>query len=1386
MNTPILFQRKRLKAILCNAIRQIIIFIFFSLNIWAQKNSPAYIRHLTTEDGLRQSSIMSLYQDSQGFIWIGTEDGLHKYDGYTFKVYSHQIGDENSLIFNSVNTIEQDSFGHLWLGTDFGLSLLDLETDSIRTIPLTDNRYSRDQFPRIRHLLFSSTDSVLWIASDRGLDTLKVAGKNSDFSSVKQLPLNKNCPVGIVWRLLLDSNGDLWFGTNYGIGKWINKADTIKYSCSNRWKVAFDIKEDAKNYIWVSSDKHIEFFHRDSFGFSANKKISIDSIRYDEDSTIHDYNIPLCRDRAGNIWAATVHGLVQFSPGSEKDFRILSEYDDQAEPVRHHYTTMIQDKSNMFWIGSFGGINKLKLNEQRFEHYKVLLGDNPGVNSGFIRSIHIDDKETIWFGTQGAGLFSLKNGEVKPKFFPLGSKLKKPGGYYDDIIVITEDLNNNIWLGTRDSGLFILNKNTEKVDPISLPDSLNHAINTLLVDHKGHLWIGMHNHLIHLRNNANKPDLFVVKNTNISIRTIAQDTEGTLWIGTMSSGLFKFYPNSIFSNHPKLIPIDSSNSKMQHGQYKRINKILPDPDQPNILWVCTYGGGLVRLNTNNNTPQFFDTETTDLQNNIIYGVLKDKKNRLWLSSNNGISRLDLENNKVIVFDYRDGLQSNEFNSGVCFQKNGKMYFGGSNGFNSFYPDSIRADSFKPPIAFTDFYINNEKISAGKHPALQKHINYTKEIVLTYNQRNISFDIAALDFYIPEKNQFAYLLEGYSEKWDTMENRRFINFTNLNAGNYTLKVIGANHDGVWIDEKDAVSIDITIKPPWYKTNIAYFIYFLLLCLAMWFLWKFQMNKIRAKQAELKAEQAEMERDREHLNAEQAEAKRVIERQREKDKLQYEREMRRIEREEAQRLLELEEEKRRREQEEALRLKELNEERTAFYTNITHDFRTPLTNIMGTAENLKPLTKDTLKIDIQNRLDRIIYNSGELLNMVDQMMTKAALDRGEIAINWLYGDIVPRLKYYVESFESLAKEKNIRLSVDWESKKVFMDFDENKLFRLVTNILKNAFDHTKEGGKITFHLRKVIENDQPFLLMRFEDNGEGILEEDLPYIFEDSYRGKSSVDTKRGFGLGLAVTKKFVELLDGTITVASKFKIGTEFRVLLPIKHQFVNVEPSKSNPLVEKNPPSYSRKIEKVKDSISDDEDARRILIIEDNEDLALLLAEGLSESFEIAIARDGEEGIEKATNLIPDIIISDVMMPKKNGFEVVRSLKEELSTNHIPIIFLTARNMERDRLEGLGIGAIDYLTKPYKLEELKLKLQNIAFLIKNRQQVNLNKSKGISDPNDELLKKINSLISEDPKMDVNMLSYALNIHRTTLYRKIRALTGQKPLEYINSIRSNSK
>ena len=858
------------------------------------------------------------------------------------------------------------------------------------------------------------------------------------------------------------------------------------------------------------------------------------------------------------------------------------------------------------------------------------------------------------------------------------------------------------------------------------------------------------------------------------------DKDRNLWIGTTRHGVLKF--------DMKLeVLLTNPLQEMDAGKYK-----MPDlvevvmVDRENHLWVCPASAGARRYDLETGKIEIFRhnlKDTNSLSGDWVTALFEDSKGRIWFGTHFGVTRWEPSGNRFRRYSTGAGLLQTSVRT-IVEDKNGDIWVATVQHLNKFLPGEERflpfgrndgqdcsffkqyafcdekgnlffeeagggawighPDEIKnyhsdiPPLFLSSFLVSNQPVHpGGEDGILRQAINFTDKIELDYHHNSFTFQYTALEFIQkPNYVEYAYQLEGFDDDWQYVGKKREAAYTGLSPGHYVFKVKCRNHQGFWGEPRQAV---LVVHPPWWRTWWAYCLWAALLFGSLYVLYRFQL----------------------HRKLEQAEAR---------------------------------------------RLKELDAVKTRLYTNVTHEFRTPLTVILGMAEQLKSQVSENVKTG----LDMIKRNGRELLDLVNQMLDLAKLESGSLPIHIVQGDVVLFLKYLLESFHSLADAKNIALHFSSSVDSFVMNYDAEKLRRIVSNLLSNAIKFTPAGGTVTLDLGMRDEGrgmkDQTFIphssfLIQVKDTGKGISPENLPHVFDRFYQADDSATRQgEGTGIGLALTKELVKLLGGNIEVSSEVGKGTAFRVRLPVTH-------SPRPPKWEQQMPLPAEVFEKSVSEISSFGSPFRgsggvpsLLIIEDNPDVVRYLASCLEADYQIETAKDGSEGIEMAIELVPDLIISDVMMPEKDGFEVCKTLKNHEVTSHIPIVLLTAKADVESRITGLRRGADAYLAKPFNKEELMVTLANLLELRRKLQakyasisdlrfRISEGGSSEIPNPNSEIedafLQKLKYLIEQDltaSDLDVPRLARQVAMSRTQLFRKIKALTGASPSLFIRNVR----
>lgn len=1328
------------------------------------QSEPLHIDRIPSELGLSQNLISTILQDHKGFLWVGTKDGLNRFDGYKFTVYQYDAFDSTSLSDNFITALHEDREGRLWVGTRKGLNLFDRDAEIFhRSLPdpVNPNSLSHAFVSAIVEDFRESGRGGIWVATyGGGLNKIVLPADVGSFDGATYTHFRtdstsamaeKSLSSDIIEHLEADGRGALWAINGRSIHKLIRPPGQSGYVASR-----FD--PNPPDPVW--------------------KKMLEDRSNFDP--------YLLASGANGRIWIWADVGLIRWEAETEE----LSYYNLRHENPPDFSWTLYEDPSGVVWIGFDGGLGRFVPRTGRYDFYKHEPGNPNNLPASGVQAILEDAGGVLWLGSNGHGLF-----RYDPKAEPFAKIKTREDGKLalwrgGSLRAICETRDGALWLGTADRKFFRLDRTTGAVYPA--PSEEWRVVYSMLQDRAGALWLGSSMGLFRMDWQNGQPGridyfepepddpkglgsdwvfkVFEDRDGEIWIATsekfsrldrrtnrfvsyrylspdpgvfkqstftcIHQDRKGVFWLGAAdgllrfdrSTGLFKSYRND-----PK------DRFSLSHNVVRAICEDPFDPEK--FLWIGTAGGGLNRFDLDAEKFTHFTTKD-GLPNMVIYAILSDEDNHLWMSTNHGLSRFNPRTFTFKNFDVKTGLQDNEFNACSYFKsESGELFFGGINGFNAFYPADIRENLHIPPVVITDFRIFNEPISPSIRSPLETSISEAEKIRLRHDQKVFSFEFAALDFTDPAKNRYAYKMENFDEDWQQAGTNHSAAYTNLDPGEYIFRVKGSNNDGVWNEEGTA--INITILPPWWQTWWAYSLFLLLALAALYVLRRYELNRIHLKN------QARMERL------------------------------------------------------EADKLRELDQMKSRFFANISHEFRTPLTLIMGQIDSLRLLLKDPA---LKTRIEMAFRNSRLLLRLINQLLDLAQLEAGGKQLQLVYGDIVPLLRRLTQSFESLALKKQIDLRFYCASDAIKTDYDPEKIQKIIHNLLSNAFKFTPKGGKI--RVRVTVDSDRSVYQLKTEDclritirdSGVGIPTRHLPHIFDRFYQVDNSTTRNpdyTGTGVGLALTKELVELHGGQITAASEEGFGTTFTVRLPVTYGLT------SQPVEQLESPIIQEPIDlAVQDQTADpgrpvaiDKQTgvgdEIILIVEDNADVRAYIRERLEGRFQIAEAGDGEDGFAKALELMPDLVITDVMMPKVDGYALSKKLRGDEKTSHIPIIMLTVRAEETDKIAGLEIGVDDYLTKPFSLNELQARVHNLIALRKKMRErfsrTTLIKPAEVSvlSADQKFLERLTEAVEtnmENEHFDLKTLSASVGLSMRQLERKLKALINQTPNQFVRSMR----
>ncbi|RXK61633.1 hybrid sensor histidine kinase/response regulator [Lacibacter luteus] len=1284
-------------------------------------------------DELVNNEVTSIIQDKNGFIWFGTRGGLQRFDGYEMKLLKSDFTTGNNLLSQSIEVLLNGKQNNIWIGTKSGgLSSFDLKTGIITNYPNNNKTNSGFNADYILSL-YDADDEKLLIGTWRGFQYLnKKTGRFTILNSSWK-----------TFDIQADGQNGYWLATNSGL-RHLNKqlVNDVTYEFDKPDINITSIVHDKQyNCLWLGTwNEGLIQFHLQTKAFKQYKHEENNPASVSSNNT---YRLHL--DSKGSLWVATWGaGLNLFNKATDSFEKMDLSIPGLNTSDNRIILTIREDPSGLLWIGTDGaGVFKMDLNQKKFSNIGVK--SNALIGSTHIISVYTDPFQKLWLGTKGGGIQYSTDGKTFTQY-RINSKqdIADPISSYVSRSFLQDG--NYLWVGTNKALMRIVNSGTTLgAFELFLPDRNNPAsisdkkINALVKDAEGKIWIGTQEfglNCITGFDKNNKPifkkylHAFGVKGAlqNERVSCLLVDSKKRLWVGTYK-GLHLYNPSD-----------DSFKVFVQTGDGKTSisnNTILClTEDKAGNIWAGTQSG-LNKISVDSNEQlQVIRYNTRDgLPNDYVHAVLADDKGNIWATTNKGLVRINPVNQSIAVFDKRDGVQSDMFSENASFKDaNGQLFFGGLEGLTYFKPDSIRINRFHPPVYFTNLTINNESYEFGKKEGdstvLSRPFYETKSITLNYKENIFSIGFAALDYHAPDKNEYMYQLEGFHDDWVYAGNNRTVSFTNLKAGTYTLKVKATNSDKIWNDVPHELKI-IILPPPW-RTWWAYTIYVLLFIFLLWLTRYFGLRQVALKN---QLTLSRMSRQQE---------------------------------------------------------KKLSDFKERLFTNISHEFRTPLTLILGPLEDLLQRTK--VEAPVEKSLRLIQKQSKRLLRMVNQLLDYQKAEAGSLKLILQPGELVTFCNELFLLFKDEAARRNMQYSFHAQEKFISFVFDFNKLEIIVFNVLANAFKFTPDGEAI--HM-EIIRHADKSCEIKIADTGKGIPENERDKIFDRFYRGKEDdIAAISGSGIGLSFVKELVELHGGTITATYNKPKGTLFTITLPHK-ELIEKYPTVAEPL------QFNQQLQETNlnievmseenEMLNQEQELPIILVVEDETDIQQYVYEILSPSFKVITASNGKDGLSKALEIIPDLIVSDIMMPEMDGIELCRTVKSHKDTSHIPVILLTALSDMAHHVQGIQEGADVYLPKPFNSQLLLVHIHN---LINSRNKLKELYAKRIllgtgsfeiKTYEEEFLYKLMKLVEENisnSNFSNDELANLMFMSRSTFYRKLKAVTGMSGNEFIRTARLN--
>ncbi|MFT4536831.1 MAG: signal transduction histidine kinase/ligand-binding sensor domain-containing protein/AraC-like DNA-binding protein [Saprospiraceae bacterium] len=1336
-----------------------ILIIFFwsnSVSVIFAQDAPLIFENISNKEGLNQNSIFSINQDRTGFIWMGTSNGLIKHDGISFLSHIPHPGDSTTLINNMVMEVYEDSNENLWLGTYNGLCLYQANTDEFVWINSFNKLINKNV---IFYKILEDAKHDLWLATSEGLFVLKQTNATNNRFVVRKITqantgqqlFPENTRIKEIY-VLPDSS--MLIGSSKGLYHIKgNETDGISllqsFNKLNEKPLTVNtIYQQADGLIWLGCTDGVRFLKLYDKDHSYRYRWDEKPLHFSDQLELKDIDVRcLFYDDADHILIGTFQeGLFTYSKRDGYVEHYKPQTDNPKSIGSNVINDIIMDKSGVIWLATaHGGVSKIDRNRKPFFNLSSQHFNSSSLSSNLISGILLDSKKRLWVGTYQKGL------NVSKKAFSFGNIYQTTFDHYleDQLINCIYETNEKLILIGTTNGLNIYNLDQEAFvmlpfdHPIHIFYGSKEISAILQVDNE--IWIGSDSGLSKITLATSSFDLisgdFVheiydgkenspVQYPSGIINVMMNDPGIGLWIGTRN-GLYLLKDNKGIQDFEVFNHDPTNNQSISSNNVFSLHK----DTHSNSVWVGTFGGGLskVLLDDANKILGFERiTKRDGLPDNAIYSILEDTNRFLWISTDEGIVKLNPETLEAKSFNMDDGLPANNFrkNSHMVLD-DGIMFMGGLMGLTIFDPLNITENTYAPMPVITGLKLFNQSVQPNRKfqgkDVLSKPIHKTSELKLPYDFNQITFEFAAMHYAAPKKNTFEYMLEGADNNWISVDhNQRFANYSQLRPGNYLFKLKSYNGDGLESDVPQSLSV--TISKPYYLTNYAFLVYLILLFAVGYLIFRYLKYMLQ-----LRRRIASDEMEKNHI-------------------------------------------------------KEISEAKLQFFTDISHELKTPLTLIISPLEKI--LYNQKLHPDLKKIVSNVNTNGRRLLNLTNTLIDFRKLGQGRVKLSVSQNDLGEFVKKTTNAFFDYSVDKKINLTVNVPDKRIFGWFDPAIVERVLFNLLSNAFKYTLEGGQIDVRF-KLTSADSA--IVEVSDTGKGMTPKVVNHIFERFFQEKNSKNILGSSGIGLSLVKKLIELHKGEIEVFSTLGKGSIFKLTIPIDRGnyhneelagMVNNQPNKA----------YSKNEISDQDSLLSIQsvvDKPTLLVVEDNLEIQDFITSIFEKDYTVLNASDGEAGFNLAVENIPDLIISDVMMPGMGGFELTAKLKKDRHTCHIPLILLTALNDFESRKTAFEEGGDIYISKPFSPHLLELQVKN---LIKTRQkEAEFIKMNLLMEPeiievesrDKTFLQSIKKLIEENyqsPDLNVHTLAQKSHMSYLQFYRKFNALVGINTNEYIRTFR----
>jgi two-component system sensor histidine kinase/response regulator, hybrid (one-component system) len=1343
-------------------------------------------KQMRTSDGLPNNSVRYLYQDSKGFLWLATLNGLSRYDGNSFLTFRPEIGDKVSLADNRIYDLTEDKNGFLWISTTPELfSCYDLQracfVDYTGTGALEKNYSS----------IFVAANGDVWLRHSGNGCLRMVHQKDRQMVSTEFKTERGNLPDNRVQFVNEDAGGRIWIGTQRGLvsvsdGQYKVEDRLLHFTSSLAFKNdMYFLTVDGDIYCYQTTkqkltkvgslsavagktsptgnfllnDKWVILTNTGVFNYDFNtRKISVDS-------GLNIRNGEVICDNHGDFWIYNHTGCVTYilaKNGARKEFQLIPE--DKLGYIDYERYHIVHDSRGIIWISTYGnGLFAYDTTEDKLEHFLANINDQSHISSDFLLYVMEDRAGGIWVSSEYSGLsrISVLN-EGTSRIYPESRELFDRS---NTIRMLTKMPDGDIWVGTRKGGLYTFDSNLHS----KMSNQYFHSnIYAIAEDNQGEMWVGTRGNGLKIgdswyRNEVSDPASLSENN----VFSLFRDRKDRMWIGTFGGGLelaepttdgkykFRHFLQQKFGLRMVRVIEEDDNGMIWVGTSEGVcifhpDSLIADSDDYHLfnytngtfcsneirciyrdtkgrMWVGTSGSGLNLCEPEDNyrSLKYEHYGTSEgLVNDVIQSILGDNNGNLWVATEYGISKFNPTNHSFENYFFSSYTLGNVYSeNSACVGVDGKLLFGTNYGLLVIDPDKIQDSETFSPVVFTDLHVNGTQINPTMGDSpLKQSLAYSDEITLKYFQNSFLIDFSTFDYSDSGRTKYMYWLENYDKGWSTPSPLNFASFKYLTPGTYVLHVKSCNGAGVWNESE--TTLKIVIVPPFWKTNWAMLGYVLLLIVTLYFTFRIvrNFNSLRNR-----------------INVE----------------------------------------------------KQLTEYKLVFFTNISHEFRTPLTLIQGALEKIQRVAD--IPRDLIHPLKTMDKSTQRMLRLINQLLEFRKMQNNKLALSLEETDVIAFLYEIFLSFGDVAEQKNMnfRFIPSIPSYKMFLD--KGNLDKVTYNLLSNAFKYTPSNGTII--LSVTVDEVKKTLQIQVADTGVGIPKEKQNELFKRFMQSSFSGDS---IGVGLHLSYELVQVHKGTIEYKDNDGGGSVFTVCIPTdKSVYSEKDFLIPGNVLLKEAGGQAHHLLELSEELPEPEkiaeplNKRKVLIIEDDNDIREFLKEEVGVYFEVEVAADGTSGFEKARTYDADLIICDVLMPGMTGFEVTKKLKSDFATSHIPIILLTALNSPEKHLEGIEAGADAYIAKPFSI---KLLLARVFRLIEQRDKLRekFSSEPGIvraavcsTDRDKEFADRLAVVLEQNlsrPEFSIDEFAQLMKLGRTVFYRKLRGVTGYSPNEYLRVVR----